>query len=180
MDIRSSRKPLREKLGASDFKDRIGAMPKLNVNNKSYVVNADPDTPLLWVLREELRLTGTKFGCGGGHCGACTVHVYGEAVRSCQLRIDDVYESYITTIEGLSPGIDHPLQQAWIEHQVPQCGYCQSGQIMQAAAFLRRNANPTDEEIESAMRGNLCRCMTYHRINLAIKSVADSSDIQDV
>ena len=108
----------------------------------------------------------------GGHCGACTVHVNGEAVRSCQLRIDDVYDSYITTIEGLSPGVDHPLQQAWIEHQVPQCGYCQSGQIMQAAAFLRRNSNPTDEEIDDAMSGNLCRCGTYVRMRAAIKSAA--------
>ena len=127
-------------------------MPKLNVNNKSYLVDAEPDTPLLWVLREELRLTGTKFGCGGGHCGACTVHVNGEAVRSCQLRVDDVYGAYITTIEGLSAGIEHPVQKAWIEHQVPQCGYCHSGQSMQAVSFLRRNPAPSDDEIASAIQ----------------------------
>ena len=144
-------------------------MPKLNINNKSYLVDAEPDTPLLWVLREDLRLTGTKFGCCGGHCGACTVHVNGEAVRSCQLRVDDVYGAYITTIEGLSAGIDHPVQKAWIEHQVPQCGYCHSGQIMQAVSFLRRNQDPSDDEIAAAMRGNLCRCMTYTRINKAIR-----------
>ena len=114
------------------------------------------------------------------HCGACTVHVNGEAVRSCQVRVDDVDGAFITTIEGLSPGIDHPVQQAWIEHQVPQCGYCQSGQIMQAVSFLRTNPNPTDQEIESAMRGNLCRCMTYPRVNKAIRSVIDNADITEV
>lgn len=155
-------------------------MPKLTVNNKSYLVNAEPDTPLLWVLREELGLTGTKFGCGGGHCGACTVHVNGEAVRSCQLRIDDVYGTFVTTIEGLSSGNSHPVQKAWIENQVPQCGYCHSGQIMQAVSFLRNNPAPSDEEIEGAMRGNLCRCMTYKRINKAIRAVADSDEISEV
>ena len=155
-------------------------MPKLNINNKSYLVDAEPDTPLLWVLREDLRLTGTKFGCGGGHCGACTVHVNGEAVRSCQLRVDDVYGAYITTIEGLSAGIDHPVQKAWIEHQVPQCGYCHSGQIMQAVSFLRRNPDPSDDEIAAAMRGNLCRCMTYTRINKAMRSVVNDTDITEV
>ena len=155
-------------------------MAKLIVNDKSYLVDAEPDTPLLWVLRENLQLTGTKFGCGGGHCGACTVHVNGEAVRSCQVRVDDVDGAFITTIEGLSAGIDHPVQQAWIEQQVPQCGYCQSGQIMQAVSFLRSNPNPTDEEIESAMRGNLCRCMTYPRVNKAIRSVVENADITEV
>ena len=151
-------------------------MARLSVNNKSYLVNSEPDTPLLWVLREELGLTGTKFGCGGGHCGACTVHVNGEAVRSCQLRVDDVADAYITTIEGLSAGIDHPVQRAWLQNQVPQCGYCHSGQIMQAVSFLRQNQNPTEEEIEAAMRGNLCRCMTYTRIKKAIHDVVDNYD----
>ncbi len=155
-------------------------MAKLNVNNKSYLVDAEPDTPLLWVLREELGLTGTKFGCGGGHCGACTVHVNGEAVRSCQLRIDDIADTYITTIEGLSAGIDHPVQEAWLENQVPQCGYCHSGQIMQAVSFLRQNSNPTDEEIDSAMRGNLCRCMTYTRIKKAIHDVVENADLSKI
>lgn len=150
------------------------------MNNKSYLVDAEPDTPLLWVLREELGLTGTKFGCGGGHCGACTVHVNGEAVRSCQLRIDDIADTYITTIEGLSAGIDHPVQEAWLENQVPQCGYCHSGQIMQAVSFLRQNSNPTDEEIDSAMRGNLCRCMTYTRIKKAIHDVVENADLSKI
>ena len=152
-------------------------MPKLTVNNKSYLVNAEPDTPLLWVLREELGLTGTKFGCGGGHCGACTVHVNGEAVRSCQLRIDDVYGTFVTTIEGLSSGNNHPVQKAWIDNQVPQCGYCQSGQIMQAASLLATNANPTDAEIDTAMGGNLCRCMAYTRIKKAIKLAASAGSL---
>ena len=152
-------------------------MPKLTVNNKSYLVNAEPDTPLLWVLREELGLTGTKFGCGGGHCGACTVHVNGEAVRSCQLRIDDVYGTFVTTIEGLSSGNNHPVQKAWIDNQVPQCGYCQSGQIMQAASLLATNANPTDAEIDTAMGGNLCRCMAYNRIKKAIKLAASAGSL---
>ncbi|MEE2782605.1 MAG: (2Fe-2S)-binding protein [Pseudomonadota bacterium] len=155
-------------------------MPKLNVNYKSYLVDAEPDTPLLWVLREELGLTGTKFGCGGGHCGACTVHVNGEAVRSCQLRIDDVYGTFITTIEGLSAGVDHPVQKAWVEQQVPQCGYCHSGQIMQAVSFLRHNPNPTDEEIEAAMRGNLCRCMTYTRIKKAIHYAVEQNELDTI
>ena len=148
-------------------------MARLLINNKSYLVNEEADTPLLWVLRENLQLTGTKFGCGGGHCGACTVHINGEAVRSCQVRVDDVDGAMITTIEGLSTHGDHPVQQAWMEHQVPQCGYCQSGQIMQAASLLRSNANPTDEEIEQSMRGNMCRCMTYTRINAAVRTASD-------
>lgn len=148
-------------------------MARLLINNKSYLVNEEADTPLLWVLRENLQLTGTKFGCGGGHCGACTVHINGEAVRSCQVRVDDVDGAMITTIEGLSTHGDHPVQQAWMEHQVPQCGYCQSGQIMQAASMLRSNPNPTDEEIEQSMRGNMCRCMTYTRINAAVRTAAD-------
>ena len=148
-------------------------MARLLINNKSYLVNEEADTPLLWVLRENLQLMGTKFGCGGGHCGACTVHINGEAVRSCQVRVDDVDGAMITTIEGLSSHGNHPVQQAWMEHQVPQCGYCQSGQIMQAASLLRNNPNPTDEEIEQSMRGNMCRCMTYSRINAAVRTASD-------
>ena len=148
-------------------------MARLLINNKSYLVNEEPDTPLLWVLRENLQLTGTKFGCGGGHCGACTVHVNGEAVRSCQIRVDDVDGAVVTTIEGLSTSGTHPVQKAWLENQVPQCGYCQSGQIMQAAALLKYIPNPPDMEIQRAMRGNLCRCMTYKRINAAVRAASD-------
>ena len=144
-------------------------MARLKVNGRSYFVDAAPDTPLLWVLREDLRLTGTKFGCGGGHCGCCTVHVNGEAMRSCQLRIADVEGELITTIEGLDAGTNHPVQRAWLDEQVVQCGYCQSGQIMQAASLLAENPDPTDEEIDAAMRFNLCRCMTYYRIKKAVR-----------
>ena len=144
-------------------------MAKLKINGKSYFVGNESDTPLLWVLREDLKLTGTKFGCGGGYCGACTVHVNGEAMRSCRIRVGDVENAIITTIEGLDPASNHPVQEAWLELQVPQCGYCQSGQIMQAAALLAENNDPSDEDIEISMRGNLCRCMTYHRIKNAIK-----------
>jgi aerobic-type carbon monoxide dehydrogenase small subunit (CoxS/CutS family) len=151
-------------------------MARLFINNKSYLIDEEPDTPLLWVLRENLQLTGTKFGCGGGHCGACTVHINGEAVRSCQIRVDDVEGAVITTIEGLSTSGDHPVQQAWLEHRVPQCGYCQSGQIMQAVSLLRNNPDPSDKEIERSMRGNMCRCMTYGRVNAAIKSVAKNKN----
>ena len=117
-------------------------MAQLKINGKSYFVDSEEDTPLLWVLREDLKLTGTKFGCGGGYCGACTVHINGEAMRSCRIRVGDVENAIITTIEGLDPASDHPVQQAWIDLQVPQCGYCQSGQIMQAAALLAENNNP--------------------------------------
>ena len=144
-------------------------MSRLKVNGRSYSVNAAPDTPLLWVLREDLRLTGTKFGCGRGHCGCCTVHLNGEAMRSCQIRLADVEGEIITTIEGLDARSDHPLQRAWVKEQVAQCGYCQSGQIMQAAALLADNPKPTDEEIVTAMKFNLCRCMTYPRIKKAIQ-----------
>ena len=147
-------------------------MALLRVNGRSYSVNAEPDTPLMWVLREELRLTGTKFGCGQGLCGCCTVHVNGEAMRSCQLRLADVEGENITTIEGLDPSSNHPLQKAWVDEQVAQCGYCQSGQIMQAAALLADNPKPTDEEIVTAMRFNLCRCMTYPRIMEAIRQAS--------
>jgi isoquinoline 1-oxidoreductase alpha subunit len=133
-------------------------------------VDAASDTPLLWAIRDQLQMTGTKFGCGAGLCGACTVHVNGEAVRSCQTMVGDVAGKKITTIEGLKG--EHPLQKAWIAEQVPQCGYCQSGQIMQAASLLAKNTNPTKEEIVAHMDGNLCRCMTYARIQKAIMRAA--------
>jgi isoquinoline 1-oxidoreductase alpha subunit len=135
-------------------------------------VDAPEDTPLLWIIREYLRLTGTKFGCGIAQCGACTVHLDGEAVRSCQTALSDAVGKNITTIEGLDPKGEHPLQKAWVSEQVPQCGYCQSGQIMQAAALLNENKDPSDEDIVDAMSGNLCRCMAYIRIKRAIKVAA--------
>ncbi len=144
-------------------------MPQLNINGQSYFSDAPPDTPLLWVIREELRLTGTRYGCGVGLCGTCTVHVNGQAVRSCLVPVSDAQGALITTIEGLDPANVHPVQQAWIELQVPQCGYCQSGQIMQAASLLAKNPNPTDSEIVEGMNGNLCRCATYPRIVGAVK-----------
>ncbi len=142
------------------------------VNGKKVRVAAEPDTPLLWVVRDHLQLTGTKFGCGAGLCGACTVHVDGKAVRSCQTSVSQVAGKKITTIEGLSRDGSHPLQKAWVEEQVPQCGYCQSGQIMQAAALLKETPKPTREQIIQAMNGNLCRCGTYHRIIAAIEKAA--------
>ena len=147
-------------------------MAKLSINGKSYTVDVPPDTPLLWVIREHLRLTGTKFGCGMAQCGACTVHLDGAAVRSCQTQVGTAVGKKITTIEGLHPEGRHPLQVAWIAEQVPQCGYCQSGQIMQAASLLAKNPKPTDEEIVAAMSGNICRCATYVRIKRAIKRAA--------
>lgn len=147
-------------------------MPNLTVNGQSHTSDYPPDSPLLWVLREELRLTGTRYGCGVGLCGACTVHLDGQAVRSCQVKSGDVGNAMIKTIEGLHPAGAHPVQKAWIEIQVPQCGYCQSGQIMQAAALLARNPNPSDEEIIEGMNGNLCRCATYPRIVGAVKRAA--------
>ena len=135
-------------------------------------MNAAPDTPLLWVIREHLQLTGTKFGCGMAQCGACTVHIDGNPTRSCQVPVSAATGKKITTIEGLHPQGQHPLQVAWVAEQVPQCGYCQSGQIMQAAALLARNPNPSDEEIVSHMSGNICRCATYLRIKRAIKRAA--------
>ncbi|MFL5043666.1 MAG: (2Fe-2S)-binding protein [Xanthobacteraceae bacterium] len=144
----------------------------LTVNDKAVSVTAEPDTPLLWVLREHLKLTGTKFGCGSGLCGACTVHVDGKAVRSCQTAVSQVQDKKVTTIEGLSPSSSHPLQKAWIAEQVPQCGYCQSGQIMQAAELLAATRNPTREQIIAHMDGNICRCGTYPRIVRAIERAA--------
>lgn len=145
---------------------------KLKINGQSREVNVDPATPMLWVLRDHLGLVGTKFGCGVAMCGACTIHLNGVAMRSCQLPVSAVGNQSITTIEGLSENGDHPLQEAWIEHDVPQCGYCQAGQIMNAAAFLKSNPNPSDADIEAAMNGNLCRCGTYTRIKAAIKTAA--------
>ena len=147
-------------------------MVKLLINGKSYTVDAEPDTPLLWVIREHLQLTGTKFGCGKALCGACTVHLDGAAIRSCQMPVGQVGAKKVTTIEGLDPQGRHPLQVAWIAEQVPQCGYCQSGQIMSAAALLAKTPNPTDDEIVSAMSGNICRCATYLRIKRAIQRAA--------
>jgi len=144
----------------------------LTINGESRTIEAPGDTPLLWVLRDELGLTGTKFGCGVAACGACTVHVDGEAVRSCQIALSDVWGD-VTTIEGLgSRAAPHPLQMAWVRHQVAQCGYCQSGQILQAADLLARNPAPSDAEIDAAMAGNLCRCGTYSRIRAAIHDAA--------
>jgi aerobic-type carbon monoxide dehydrogenase small subunit (CoxS/CutS family) len=150
------------------------AVFKLKVNKKEYEVDVDPSTPMLWVLRDHLNLVGTKYGCGIAQCGACTIHLDGYAVRSCITFVDSVGDKEITTIEGLSENGDHPVQEAWIEHDVPKCGYCQAGQIMTAAAFLKSNPNPTDEEIEAAMNGNICRCGTYTRIRAAVKTAANS------
>ena len=144
----------------------------LNINGKKQQVDVDPKTPMLWVLREHLNLTGTKYGCGVAACGACTVHLDGTAVRSCQLPVSAIGNKSITTIEGLSEKGDHPLQKAWLEHDVPQCGYCQSGQMMSAAALLKTKPNPSDEDIDTAMNGNICRCGTYVRIKAAIKTAA--------
>jgi isoquinoline 1-oxidoreductase alpha subunit len=150
------------------------AIIKLHVNGKEKEVDVDPRTPVLWVLREHLDLPGTKYGCGVAACGACTIHLDGVAVRSCQLPVAGVANKKITTIEGLSENGDHPLQKAWLEHDVPQCGYCQTGQIMSAAALLKTKPNPTDAEIDAAMTGNICRCATYLRIKAAIKTAAKS------
>ena len=144
----------------------------LTVNGSQHKVDVDPATPLLWVIRDHLNLTGTKFGCGMAQCGACTVHLDGNAVRSCVMPVSAAQNKSITTIEGLSEDNSHPLQRAWIEHQVPQCGYCQSGQIMSAAALLDKNPAPSDEEISTAMQGNICRCGTYPRIRKAIHTAA--------
>lgn len=147
---------------------------RLNINGTIREVNADPSTPLLWILRDHLDLVGTKYGCGIAQCGACTVHLNGTAVRACQLPVASLESEKITTIEGLSEQGEHPVQKAWIAHDVPQCGYCQAGQIMSAAALLSSNSNPSDEDIDAAMRGNICRCGTYTRIKKAIKTAANS------
>ena len=144
----------------------------LTVNGKKQELNVDPSTPLLWVLRDHLDLVGTKFGCGMAQCGACTIHLDGKATRSCILPISAVGDQEVTTIEGLSENGDHPVQTAWLEHDVPQCGYCQAGQIMSAAALLKENPTPTDEQIENTMSGNICRCGTYTRIKAAIKTAS--------
>ena len=150
------------------------AVYNLTINKKKYQVDVDPSTPMLWVLRDHLNLLGTKFGCGMAQCGACTIHLDGKAVRSCITFIDSVGDKEITTIEGLSENGDHPFQKAWLEHDVAQCGYCQPGQIMQAASLLNENPHPSDEEIENAMHGNICRCGTYTRIKAAIKTASKS------
>jgi len=148
---------------------------KLKINQKSVEVDVDPTTPLLWVLRDHLNLVGTKYGCGVGSCGACTIHLNGRALRSCQLPVSAVGIQEVTTIEGLSENGDHPVQKAWLDLDVAQCGYCQTGQIMTAAALLKSKSSPTDDEIESAMTGNICRCGTYIRIKDAVKSAAKLS-----
>ncbi len=148
------------------------AIFNLKINGKKQQVDVDPATPMLWVLRDHLNLVGTKYGCGIAACGACTIHLEGVAMRSCQLPVSQVGDQAVTTIEGLSADGDHPVQQAWLEHDVPQCGYCQAGQIMTAAAFLKTTPNPTDEQIEAAMNGNICRCGTYTRIKAAVKTAA--------
>ena len=147
-------------------------MIRLRINNREHAFDGDPETPLLWYLRDELGMTGTKFGCGIGQCGACTVHSNGEAIRSCSTKMSDLPGKSITTIEGLSADGSHPLQKAWAAANVPQCGYCQTGQIMQAAALLRKNRKPSDADIDNAMSGNICRCGTYQRIRSAIKTAA--------
>jgi isoquinoline 1-oxidoreductase alpha subunit len=146
----------------------------VNINGKKHSVDVDPETPLLWVLRDNLKLVGTKYGCGIAQCGACTVHFNGSAVRSCQVPISAAEDNEITTIEGLSENGDHPVQKAWLEHDVPQCGYCQAGQIMAATALLKNNPSPSDAEIEDVMNGNICRCGTYNRIKAAIKSASQT------
>jgi isoquinoline 1-oxidoreductase subunit alpha len=169
-----SEKPRRVKPITANYSWRK-RMIKLKVNGVSRQFDGEPDMPLLWYLRDELQLTGTKYGCGEGLCGACTVHVNGSATRSCQIPMQNVAGKTIVTIEGLSAKADHPAQQAWRQANVPQCGYCQSGQIMQAASLLKQKPRPTDADIESAMKGNICRCGTYQRIREAIKMAANKT-----
>ncbi|GGG09550.1 isoquinoline 1-oxidoreductase subunit alpha [Dokdonia pacifica] len=147
----------------------------LKINGKKHQVDVDESTPLLWVLRDHLGMVGTKFGCGVAQCGACTVHIDGNATRSCVTPVSVASEYTITTIEGISENGDHPVQKAWIEHDVPQCGYCQAGQIMSATALLKNNPSPTDEDIDNAMSGNICRCGTYTRIKKAIKTASNTN-----
>ncbi len=149
----------------------------LTINNTSHTVDVEPETPLLWVLRDTIGLTGTKYGCGVAACGACTIHVDGQPVRSCQTPAASAVGKKVTTIEGLSPNKNHPVQQAWMEVGVPQCGYCQSGQIMSAAALLARRREPTDLEIDAAMAGNICRCGTYQRIRQAVHIAAKKANL---
>jgi aerobic-type carbon monoxide dehydrogenase small subunit (CoxS/CutS family) len=149
---------------------------QLKVNGKALNVDADPTTPVLWVLRDHLDLVGTKFGCGVGSCGACTIHLNGRALKSCQLPVSAVGPQEITTIEGLSAAGDHPVQKAWLDLDVAQCGYCQTGQIMAAASLLKSKPKPTDEDIDNFMSGNICRCGTYTRIKAAIKKAAETSN----
>lgn len=153
-------------------------MPKLplKINNRSIDIEVDGSTPLLWVLRDNLNMTGTKYGCGKGLCGACTVLLNGHAVRSCQLTVSSLNGFEITTIEGLSKSGDHPVQQAWLTEDVPQCGYCQGGQILSAVSLLNKNPNPNDDDIDQAMKGNLCRCGTYPRIRKAIKRASNRKE----
>ncbi len=153
---------------------RIMAIFTLNINGKTQEVDVDPNTPMLWVLRENLNLVGTKYGCGISQCGSCTIHLDGVAVRACMVTVAMVGNQEVTTIEGLSENGDHPVQKAWLEVDVPQCGYCQAGQIMTAAALLDKNPDPSDREIEMAMNGNICRCGTYVRIKKAVKLAAKS------
>jgi isoquinoline 1-oxidoreductase alpha subunit len=148
-------------------------MIKLDINRKNYELDIDPDTPLLWVLRDVIGLVGTKYGCGVAQCGACVVHLNGEAVRSCVTKVSRAEGQKVVTIEGLSENNDHPLQKAWVDLDVVQCGYCQSGQIMAAAVLLKENKNPTDNDIDRAMEGNICRCGTYLRIRQAIRLAAE-------
>ena len=147
---------------------------RLNINGKTRLIDVDPLTPMLWVLRDHLNMPGTKFGCGIAQCGACTIHLDGVSVRSCQLPVSAIENHSITTIEGLSANGDHPVQKAWLAHDVAQCGYCQAGQMMSAASLLKMNSNPTDEDIENYMAGNICRCGTYLRIKAAIKTASKS------
>jgi isoquinoline 1-oxidoreductase subunit alpha len=149
-------------------------MMHLTINQQPYAVDADPEMPLLWVLRDVLGLTGTKYGCGIAQCGACTVHVEGRAVRSCVVPVAAVERKAVTTIEGLSPDGSHPVQQAWLKHDVPQCGYCQTGMIMAAAALLQANPQPTEADIDASMAGNICRCGTYARVRAAIHSATQA------
>lgn len=155
------------------FRPYAMATYNLTVNGQQHQVDVSPDTPILWVLRDHLDLVGTKFGCGIAQCGACTIHLDGNAVRSCTLPISAVGDQEVTTIEGLSEEGDHPVQEAWLEHDVPQCGYCQAGQIMTAVAFLDSNPNPSEDEVTDAMNGNICRCGTYLRIRKAVQTAAE-------
>ncbi|MCG8385530.1 MAG: (2Fe-2S)-binding protein [Cytophagales bacterium] len=150
------------------------ALFNLHINGEQREVDVDPDMPILWVLRDHLKLLGTKYGCGIAQCGACTVHLNGIAVRSCSLPVSSIGDSAITTIEGLSANADHALQEAWRKHDVPQCGYCQAGQIMNAASLLAQNPDPSEQDIENAMNGNICRCCTYNKIKAAIQTAAQN------